>query len=810
MSTAKHSYVRCLAFAILTYRNEELAYLQGYLQHSETCTSSGPCRLPSFPLNGTVLRMAEAELHNDASTSRVLALNGRYVDTHFNGDALVGNERVLLRSKDIANILRSMKMAKLTVNTRKTVQNNLERLLGENASETDIKAAKLHFKARHSEDDRLELILSTPDQIAAAWKYGHLRWIHLDGTFGVCKHKILLFILMVVDENNKGIPITYILFSPPSRNKHTAAGYNTEVLTRMFTIFKKKITEIRRQEVSNPGLEEFRPLVAITDTDYKERGALTRVWSGIRLLLCYFHIRQCWTNEMTKQLERGGDSVAIRQRQILRTHLNMVMEDAYKMEKEPEEVRMHIRLRKAALNQHVLNQTTAGVPANVVSILNGGVRFLEYIQSIWMGPLLESWCFRGRADAANVLAIPLATLPTTNNHVEGGNSLLKTQLMPEFQRGGRLLRLDELAVVLVRKITPVILGHIHLEARYAEQLSLRRQKYGIEESIDRSVIEREYPQVAYLDNSESRAAGAKRIIDQSRIKGFHTTDKRLYVSVESENPAKPGHCYQVCVHGQAPEDVRCECLDFLSKGGACKHMRAAATYINSLEENEKNLPKITFMDKQRAYLIRRTLPRVRTFAQVDANLEGNGEADLENADVDDDDDTDDVDDVDDEGDVDDVDGLEEEEPKEQQEVDLGDTSNDQITYIVDLETLNNSKASDQPAERSNYQYQSDKGSNVDEQNAMAVRQQHLIDLRMNNIRQPSSTSSKSARFAKMGAPETASLICHLKSFVETDAYREAITEVRKFGPTKRASEAPEFYPLSPEKKQRRFQSYSSH
>jgi hypothetical protein len=137
--------------------------------------------------------MAEAELQNGASTARILALNVKYVDTHFNGDALVGNERVLLRSKDITNILRSMKLAKLTINTRKSVQSNLERLLSESASESDIRAAKLHFKARQSEDDRLELILSTPDQQAAAWKYGHLRWIHLDETFGVCKHKICLF-----------------------------------------------------------------------------------------------------------------------------------------------------------------------------------------------------------------------------------------------------------------------------------------------------------------------------------------------------------------------------------------------------------------------------------------------------------------------------------------------------------------------------------------------------------------------------------------------------------------------------------------
>src|SRR4051812_11526454 len=50
-STAKRPFVQCLAFVILTYRNNELAYFQGYLRHLEACTSSGPCHLPSFPLN---------------------------------------------------------------------------------------------------------------------------------------------------------------------------------------------------------------------------------------------------------------------------------------------------------------------------------------------------------------------------------------------------------------------------------------------------------------------------------------------------------------------------------------------------------------------------------------------------------------------------------------------------------------------------------------------------------------------------------------------------------------------------------------
>ncbi|KAK7007268.1 hypothetical protein R3P38DRAFT_3212987 [Favolaschia claudopus] len=34
-----------------------------------------------------------------------------------------------------------------------------------------------------------------------------------------------------------------------------------------------------------------------TDTDVRERGALQQVWFEIWLLLCKFHLRQCWTNK---------------------------------------------------------------------------------------------------------------------------------------------------------------------------------------------------------------------------------------------------------------------------------------------------------------------------------------------------------------------------------------------------------------------------------------------------------------------------------------------------------------------------------
>ena len=51
------------------------------------------------------------------------------------------------------------------------------------------------------------------------------------------------------------------------------------------------------------GRESFEPYVAITDTDLMERGALVLVFSRIWLLICKFHLRQCWKNHRCKVLK---------------------------------------------------------------------------------------------------------------------------------------------------------------------------------------------------------------------------------------------------------------------------------------------------------------------------------------------------------------------------------------------------------------------------------------------------------------------------------------------------------------------------
>ena len=146
-----------------------------------------------------------------------------------------------------------------------------------------------YYMARTHQNERLKVCISTSEMDEAAWKYAHGKQIILDGTFGVCSSRMLLFIAMGVDEDGKGVPLALFLFSAPTGNRATHAGYNREILRELLEKWKTHLS-------SKDSAAIFCPLVAITDTDPKERGALQDVWPCIWLLLCCFHLRQCWTN----------------------------------------------------------------------------------------------------------------------------------------------------------------------------------------------------------------------------------------------------------------------------------------------------------------------------------------------------------------------------------------------------------------------------------------------------------------------------------------------------------------------------------
>jgi len=161
----------------------------------------------------------------------------------------------------------------------------------------DIASGVFHYAARIEKDDRLEVCIQTSEMQEATWRYTHGKQLILDGTFGICNSKVLLFICMGVDEENKGVPLSFFLFSAPTGNRATQAGYDISILKRLL---EKWRTSLGMREGS-----KFAPRVAITDTDTKERGALFSVWPTIWLLLCKFHTRQCWSNRRKAVLKLG-------------------------------------------------------------------------------------------------------------------------------------------------------------------------------------------------------------------------------------------------------------------------------------------------------------------------------------------------------------------------------------------------------------------------------------------------------------------------------------------------------------------------
>ena len=126
-----------------------------------------------------------------------------------------------------------------------------------------------NYVACTQQGECLKVCISTPEIDAVAWKYAHGNQLILDGTFGFCSSCLLLFIAMGIDEHRKGVLLAHFLFSAPTGNQATCTGYNQEILCELLYSWKSHL--------SNGWTTLFYPLVAITDTDTKEQGALQDV-----------------------------------------------------------------------------------------------------------------------------------------------------------------------------------------------------------------------------------------------------------------------------------------------------------------------------------------------------------------------------------------------------------------------------------------------------------------------------------------------------------------------------------------------------
>jgi hypothetical protein len=146
------------------------------------------------------------------------------------------------------------------------------------ACPSQINQAVFHYNPA-AEDGRWELGISTPLQRELAWRYGHARFVIMDGTFDLCSKAVLCFIVLVVDEDNHGLPVAYLLMTPRNRVSRSTSDYNSAVLENMLRAWSCAITQ-RRVDLCPTETASFTPKVCWRGQG--RGGSSGRVWGPVR------------------------------------------------------------------------------------------------------------------------------------------------------------------------------------------------------------------------------------------------------------------------------------------------------------------------------------------------------------------------------------------------------------------------------------------------------------------------------------------------------------------------------------------------
>ncbi|KIJ32259.1 hypothetical protein M422DRAFT_265913 [Sphaerobolus stellatus SS14] len=377
---------------------------------------------------------------------------------------------------------------------------------------------------------------------------------------------------MGVDEKKRGVPVAFLMFSAPSGNKQTSSGYDTEILTKLLRCWRHSLEEF--------GGKMFEVRVAITDTDLKERAALTAVFPQVWLLLCKFHIRQSWRNYRNKLLKGKAPGLAqvMARMRVLEVTLLQTMDFNEAAE----------LIMKERTIQNAEKAKGSVIASRILS-------YLEYLgDGYWLKQhLWTSWSEYGRQVASRLLDCNTGGALPTTNHLESFNCVLKRKHLNRWQRGGHRLRVDLLLHLLVQNVLPSIYEQRRFEA--SEEGHLEALVCAISGG-----------------NEVLKARGSKQpssstsiiyiIADEDRDKAAMALMQNRYIDQPAYSPeGLLFYCYSshATVHDAAPVKyqvwlgydgvVACTCKDLKKRSVACKHIRAALIRVDQLRYYDRVL-----------------------------------------------------------------------------------------------------------------------------------------------------------------------------------------------------------------------------
>lgn len=542
-------------------------------------------REPDLSLHPAVMAAALDQLRDGASLTEVQAKNRsmykQKLYTNPPGVVSGANYRWILKSSDTRTLYRQHhRLSGIDVKQKPHI--NVHAWLDPDSSQFNpiLHDAIFHYAARIEQGDRFEVCIATDEMRKAAWKYGHDSQLILDGTFGVCDAKILLFIVMGIDEKKRGVPLAFLLFSAPSGNRHTSAGYDTSIIEGLLRHWAHALGK-------TAGGKYFVPKVFITDTDLMERGALLRVFPGVWLLICRFHLRQSWRNHRQRYV-KGKSPTHVDVRERLKS-----LEDSIITASDVISARQNI----------AAEETILWTLCTDLGVLNQALEHIRYLLNYWTTDAFwPSWSDFGRRVAAQVMKCSVEGVLPTTNHLESFNGLLKRKHLKRFQRNGRRLRVDVLVKMLVTTVLPSIFEQRALELAEEKRWDrwLAKQSGGVALLVQRTQADtQKVTTVAWLQPNADRDERAAKILADRQIMSPVRTDTALtfecYSSLATEADPNP-FIYNIELNDN--RTASCTCADFRKHGGACKHLRAALLRIEELRQQGVKMPNFNLPKTQ--------------------------------------------------------------------------------------------------------------------------------------------------------------------------------------------------------------------
>ncbi|KIJ36909.1 hypothetical protein M422DRAFT_260533 [Sphaerobolus stellatus SS14] len=585
-----YDFTSCLAHLDITFSIESLQIIRitGIREHDPSCEKQEMQRLPPVPLHPDVWQVAIQQLNNGATIAAIQENNRqRYKAQAYDGQKVLdlekANIRYLFLPQDSSRLYQ-MQARTQGVDLSQPPESNVDNWLDRSSPhyKPELAEAVFYYKARHNPSERFKLCIQTQEMKDAAWKYAHGSQLIFDGTFGICDCRLLLFIGMAIDEKGKGVPIVFLLFSAPSGSQATHAGYDTNILIELLREWVQALGE---------GTEgtEFRPKVAITDTDTKERGALIVVWPSIFLLLCKFHVRNAWANRRKTLIKMSTPALDFPKQQVvsrLRSlDQSLIISDQYNTAK------ALVQQERAYLSMMQTDPETA-------SAAKSGLEYLDYLIKNWFSEeLWRSWSQYGRNEAARILGVNVQQVAPTTNHLESFNGVLKRKHIRRFQKGGRRIRFDLFIFLLAKRILPAVFQQRAAENAFYDWLSQRFAHVGGKTLIRGSQTRRHLVNTTDVStkshefswwSDEGRLASEDEvafIVQKKRITNFKWLDSFTLAATCASTQADmrlvtySRYLLLMNCYGWAT----CSCPVFAKYGTACKHLWAMRLVVTQMQ-----------------------------------------------------------------------------------------------------------------------------------------------------------------------------------------------------------------------------------